>query len=321
MEVLPGIHRIDTDVAGRIACVFLVIGKQSAILIDAGMNYAPKTNILPYLEAVNCPRESIRSVIITHCDFDHTGGGQALRSALPNAQFLCHPAEKTESQSLEMLIEHRLGEFGRDHGIPDTEETKTWLRQNVSPTAIDGVLCGGEKIDLGGLVVDVLVLPGHSAGHLAFHITDQNVAIIADAVLGSSLLYRDGTPAFPPTYRYPGQYANSIDRLEALAPDILLTSHFDVMDKAAAQAFVVESRDFMNRLDLAVSEILSDGTVKSLSEISEVLAPKFGRWEPDAGLLICWPILGHLERMVAEGKVVCLRDDGVCRYKKLEMAA
>lgn len=316
MEVRPGIHRIDTDVAGRIACVFLLQGTNSAILVDTGMNYAPADSIFPYLEGIGCSPEVIERVIITHCDFDHMGGGDALRRALPNAQFLCHPAERIESQDVEMLIAHRLGEFGRDHGIEDSEETKKWVRDNVTPTYIDGVLSGGEKIDLGGLIVEVDVLPGHTAGHLALYVHDQDVAIVADAVLGSSLLYRDGTPAFPPTYRYPGQYGESINKLEKLAPDLMLTSHFDPLQGSQVQDFLDETRDFMDRLERAVLERVTAGASVTLRELSEQLAPEFGSWDEAAGLLICWPILGHLECMVARGDLVCRSEEAIRRYQK-----
>lgn len=315
MEISPGIHRIETDVGGRVACVFLLQGTSGAVLVDAGMSYAPDTDILPYLDQIGCAPETIGQVIITHCDFDHMGGGAALRKLLPCSQFLCHPAERIETQSLEMLIAHRLGEFGRDHAIPDTEETLIWLRENVAPTDMDGVLTGGERIDLGGLELDVLVLPGHSAGHLALYVPDRKVAIIADAVLGASLLYRNGSPAFPPTYRYPGQYADTIHRLRGLPIELMLTSHFDPMMGREVDAFLTLSQDFMNRLDLAIARQLAGAEPKSLRMLAETLAPQFGTWESDAGMLICWPILGHLERMVAQRKVICLHNDDVRHYR------
>ncbi|MCP4381496.1 MAG: MBL fold metallo-hydrolase [Hyphomicrobiales bacterium] len=318
MEIAPGIHRIETEVGGRVACVFLLRGENGAVLVDTGMNYAPDENILPYLAEIGCPPEDVRQVIITHCDFDHMGGGVALRAALPNAQFLCHPAERIESQDVEMLIAHRMGEFGRDHGMPDSDETLAWVRDNVSPTGIDGVLAGGEQIDLGGLTADILVLPGHSAGHLALYVPDRKVAIVADAVLGASLLFRDGSPAFPPTYRYPGQYAQTIDALERLPIDLMLTSHFDPMDKAATAAFLVETRDFMDRLDKAVAREFATGSATTVRALSEKLAPEFGNWTAEAGMLMSWPVLGHLERMVASGAVTCERRDAVCTYQRAD---
>jgi len=315
MEIAPGIHRIETDVAGRVACVFLLRGAEGSVLVDTGMNYAPDANILPYLDQIRCPYDSIHRVIVTHCDFDHMGGGEALRKSLPRAQFLSHPAERIEAQSLDMLIAHRLGEFGRDHAMPETAETLAWLHDTVTPTHVDGVLTGGEVIDLGGLVAHVMVLPGHSAGHLALYVPAQKVAIVADAVLGDSLLFRDGSPAFPPTYRYPGQYQTSILELQRTPMDLMLTSHFDPMNGRQAETFLAQTQDFMDRLDRAIEAQLSEGMVWTLRDLSKVLAPEFGQWAPEAGMLICWPVLGHLERMVADGYVVCDHANGVRNYR------
>lgn len=317
MEIRPGIHRIDTDVGGRSACVFLIQGRNQAVLFDTGMSYAPAADILPYIDRIGLDRNLVRHVIISHSDFDHMGGGAALRAALPRAQFLCHPAEKTEAQDLEMLISHRLGEFGRDHGMPDSDQTLDWLRSNAAPTSIDGSLVGGETLNLGDLKVGVLLTPGHSAGHLSLYIAEQKVAIVADAVLGESLLYRDGRPAFPPTYRYPEAYSQTIRRLRAMKIDLMLTSHFVPMEGGAVLAFLIQTEGFMNRVEDAVADRLRDKP-QTLRDLATSMAPEFGPWPTAEGLLMCWPILGHLERMVAQGRVVVSNNGAVRIYQLAE---
>ena len=316
LEVAPRFHRIETEVAGRVACVFLVVGERSALLVDCGLNSAPSDAIFPYLAQIGCPREKIEWVVVTHSDFDHSGGGAALRTGLPNARFACHPAERPQVESVEALIDQRLGEFGRDHQMPDAPAFLDWVRENVATTAMDCVLTGGEIIDLGAVSLEVIATPGHSAGHLSLYEHESRTAIIADAVLWRTLLYRDGRPAFPPTYRYAAAYRATIQLLTEMDIELLLTSHFDAKRGADAVAFLDESLAYFEQVNAEVERFLiRQPNPTSLAEIGKVLASSLGTWADDAAPLIAWPILGHLESLIVRGEVRCASLDAPRTYK------
>ena len=99
----------------------------------------------------------------------------------------------------------------------------------------------------------------------------------------------------------------------------MLTSHFDSMNARETQAFLQTTRDFMERLEGALIEVMKDEAGHTLRVLSERLAPNFGSWADDAGLLICWPILGHLERMVARGQAICEVKGSIHQYRRLEV--
>ncbi len=316
MLVTRKVHRIETEVAGRYACVFLVVGAETSMLVDTGMSYAAADSILPYFEANGIDPQSVGWVIVTHSDFDHAGGIGPLRKALPKARFLCHESERAQVEDVEELIAHRLGEYGAFHGMPDPDEVTNWVRENTAFGRMDSTLAGGERIDLGGVVVSVDLVPGHSAGHLALHVEEAGLSIVADAVLLDGLYLRDGSPAFPPTYRYAASYLRTTERLIDRNPSIMLTSHYDVCEGSEVQRFLETTRAFHDRLDGELESFMrAANDAITLKEATFAIAPNVGDWEPDAQGLLSWPLLGHIERLIVVGRAECLGVDTPHKYR------
>jgi glyoxylase-like metal-dependent hydrolase (beta-lactamase superfamily II) len=49
MEILPGIHRVQSGPGERFMCQYLLAGEDRTVLIDAGLAGTPEEVILPYL--------------------------------------------------------------------------------------------------------------------------------------------------------------------------------------------------------------------------------------------------------------------------------
>ena len=63
-----------------------------------------------------------------------------------------------------MIARERYGWY-RGHGLDYDEGTWQWLEQAAGPdTPLDGTVADGETIDLGGIAVEIVALPGHSPG-------------------------------------------------------------------------------------------------------------------------------------------------------------
>ena len=123
-----------------------------------------------------------------------------------------------------------------------------------------------------------------------------------------------GRPAFPPTYRHVDDYLATLDRIEALAPDILLASHEPVMRAAEVAAFLAASRDFARALDNRVRAALR-GAPWSLADLASELGPRTGEWPAEAHPILRFPLLGHLERLVVRGEAHAERVDGRLVYR------
>jgi glyoxylase-like metal-dependent hydrolase (beta-lactamase superfamily II) len=221
------------------------------------------------------------------------------------------------TEDVELLLAGRYGEFAGPHGFDETEESKAAVRAGTAATSIDVGLSGGETFDLGGgWRVQVLATPGHSRGSVSVYDPRSGTAVIGDAVLGEAVPLADGTPAFPPTYRYLDSYLASIDLLRQLAPRTLLAGHYPVYRDGQVAEFLLGSRGYAERVDRAVRDHLAaaGGPVRMAGLIA-ALNGTLGRWPAAAAPALHYPLSGHLERLVEHRLVAATpAADGRCEY-------
>jgi glyoxylase-like metal-dependent hydrolase (beta-lactamase superfamily II) len=302
-EVAPGLHRIEFPFAGRLACCYALVDER-VLVIDTGIAGTPAEHVLPYLETAGVDPARITYVLATHADLDHTGGNGALLEAAPDALLLCHELDRAMIEDADRLFHDRYDEFGREHGIVESEATLAWVRDNASHVPVDIVLAGGEALRLGpDRVVDLPHTPGHSRGHVSAIDRRNRAAVIADAALSDGLPLLDGAPGVPPTYRFVDTYLATISLLEHLDAELLLTAHYPVMRGDEGREFLAGSRAYVARVDAVVRELLQAGEAQSTSELIAAAGPRLGEWpEASYGQLV-FPIAGHLERLRAFGLV------------------
>src|SRR5262249_13452692 len=145
--------------------------------------------------------------------------------------------------------------------------------------------------------------PGHSLGHLTLWRESDRVAVVADAVLGEVLPTVDGGPALPPTYRYLSDYERTIDRVAALEPALLLTSHFPVLRDAEVGDFLGRSQAFVQRVQQELEEYLAASGTATFADLIVELSPRLGSWPEASRDALRFPLTGHLERLVEAGDV------------------
>jgi hypothetical protein len=127
---------------------------------------------------------------------------------------------------------------------------------------------------------------------------------VSDAVLGAAVPLADGSPAFPPTYRYVADYLATIDRIGQLAPERIITAHYGTFTGAQAADFLRTSREFVERLEDRVLADLRRHGPSSLAAVLTRINPIAGEWpaEGTEGAL-AFPVVGHLEDLEARGLV------------------
>jgi glyoxylase-like metal-dependent hydrolase (beta-lactamase superfamily II) len=306
MEVLPGIHRIEVPLGERLLCLYLLTGRHRTLLVDTGTDQTPRQYLVPYLNSIGLSALQIDYVLITHADWDHQGGNVSLREIAPHALLMCHPFDQPLIESIDQLIEKRYGEFQQEHQIDESAETKAWIRQNNhSETRIDLTLTGGETLLLDeDWPVQVWHTPGHSAGHLSIYDSKHRAAIIADAVLWNCVAKRDGTSAFPPTYRYTETYLSTIHFLSNVPIETLLTAHYRVFRGREVDEFLAESRSFADHLQSMLRWELSRAkSPRTTRQLIESLSSRAGGWPSDAGIYLVFPLVGHLEVLERLGSI------------------
>lgn len=285
MEVAPGIHRIESDVGPRFMCQFLLRGEERAVLVDTGLRETPEKVLVPYLEAIGFPPERLELVVISHADVDHCGGNRAVRARAPRASFACHELDRRWIESNRaMLAENYSWYEAYGFGLPD--EMKQWILAELGgDSPIDIGLRGGETLRLGpGWRVELVHLPGHTPGHVGIWDPRSRTALVVDAVLERGVYDRAANLLIPPRFYDAEAYRATIERVRAFQPELLLTAHFPVMDRAEAAAFLDRSLAFVDELETAVHEAVAEG-VADLWALTKRAAGQVGPYpEPIAEL-------------------------------------
>jgi len=253
MEVAPGIHRIEGDLGERYVCQYLLVGEERALLVDTGLRDMPEQVIAPYLAGLGRSLDDVDDVLISHADVDHCGGNRALRAAAPRARLLCGEADRAWIESNDAMLAGNYRWY-EPYGFGPTAEDVAFLEHELGGDApIDVGLQGGETLRLGaGRELEVLALPGHTLGHLGLWDAETGTAIVVDAVLADGVYDRAGNRLIPPRYYDAAAYEATIRRLRALDPELLLTAHYEVMERAAAREFLDRSLDFVHAVRAAV---------------------------------------------------------------------
>ena len=302
-EVQPGIYRIPSILGPRRFAQWLVAGGERLLLVDSGIDGTIAEHVVPALAEIGRSPDQLTDVVITHADVDHYGGNAELRRVAPGAQIRSAAQDRPWIESWATISAERYGWY-RGHGLDYDEATWQWLEQAAGPdTPLDGTVADGETIDLGGIGVEVLALPGHSPGHLGVVHHESRTAIVMDAVLERGLYTTSDALISPPPYASVADYRGTIARLRALAPARLGTSHYAPIEgDEAVASFLDESTRFVDDLDAAVRAELgpeprpleaywraADAALGPFSEMAVELARSVG---------------AHLDHAVDEGEAV-----------------
>ena len=301
MEVVPGIHRIESVLGPRPFSQYLLYGEK-CLLVDTGVAETPEGVILPYLDSVGLHPSDLDFVLNTHADVDHFGGNNAIRDAAPGAVLCAHAADVAWIEERSRILQERYGWYA-DEDVDYPPEVKDWLRDAMGPDVpIDLRLVGGETFRLGpDLEVEVLHLPGHSPGHVGLWEPRSATAIITDAALGVGLLDMEGRIISPPPYFDVTAYEGTVSLLRSLSPSLLLTTHYGVMEEQEAARFLEESAAFVERARRAVSEAIVENGELGLRGLLEATNPTLGPFTVMENEL-AGTLRAHARELVAAGR-------------------
>jgi hydroxyacylglutathione hydrolase len=217
---------------------------------------------------------SVAAILVTHAHRDHSPlaprlarktGAPVLAFGLPEA-----------GRSALMAALAAEGDLGGGEGVD------TGFRP-------DATLADGDRVDVGGLVLDVLHTPGHFAGHLAF--------ALGDAVLtGDHVLDWASTLVSPPD----GDVASFMDtsaRLRARGDRIFYPGHgASVRDPAGRLDWLMAHR---RAREAAILDALASGHAR----LTEITASAYRDAPPAMFPAAARNVLAHLVDLAARGVV------------------
>jgi glyoxylase-like metal-dependent hydrolase (beta-lactamase superfamily II) len=261
VEILPGVHRIESDLGTRFMCQYLLVGEERTVLVDTGLAGTPEEVIVPYLEGIGLSAEDVDEVIISHADVDHCGGNRALKDRNPGLRFSCGEADRPYVESNDRMLAE-IYRWSEPYGFGPDEESKAWISRELGGDCpVDTGLRGGETLRLGpNRRVDILHLPGHTPGHLGLWDPGTRAAVIIDAALETGIYDREGNRLIPPRIFDVLGYGSTVRTLLNLRPEHLLTAHYPPMEGGEALGFLERSLGFAEELRRVVREGVEGGT-------------------------------------------------------------
>jgi len=318
MEILPGIHRVECPIGARYVALYLIVGTRATMLIDTGFESSVRDTLLPYMLNRGISVDSVRYIVNTHSDYDHVGGNKVALQLMKNALVCCGERDRPMIVSLQKMIDDRYNEFDKNHGFAESKEAIDFIYTVSKLTPIDIGFSGGERIDLGDRLIEILHTPGHSWGHLSIWDDKTRAVIIGDAVLGESVLLADGQEAFPPTYRFVEAYRASVRQIKGRTPSEVLTSHYPRYVGQAGIDFLDISLAYTDLVEKVVFEtVKTSGKPLTLVDIIELSHGRLGVWSEPAYKYLVYPVLGHLEvlesyRMISRSR----NEDGLVTFHR-----
>jgi glyoxylase-like metal-dependent hydrolase (beta-lactamase superfamily II) len=225
-DAAPGIVGIDTHTAHQrqFNSVYLFHAAQPTLVeaasaADAGVLDAA-------LDDLGLGPEDLAHVVVTHVHLDHAGGAAGLLERYPRATVWVHERGAPHLVDPDRLVASTARTYGEARMLDLYGRT-----EGVDPGRVRSV-GDGDRIDLGDRSLLVVATPGHASHHVSLQDSATGVVCSGEAI-GSHLPWVDVyRPALPAPEVDVEQALASIERIRALRPSAILTSHFGVVPDA-----------------------------------------------------------------------------------------
>jgi glyoxylase-like metal-dependent hydrolase (beta-lactamase superfamily II) len=176
-------------------------------VVDSGTGFN-FTRLYTLLKMLKLKLDDFKTVINTHCHFDHVGGN----GYFLNASVAMHEADAPVLEK------------------GDAELSKAeFFDGKLKPKKVDQKLKDGQKLKIGKREFEVMHTPGHSPGSICLYCKKEKLLISGDT------LFSDGVGRTDIPGGDPAALEKSLDRLGKLAVDKILPGHGDPVIKGGSK--------------------------------------------------------------------------------------
>jgi metallo-beta-lactamase class B len=198
----------------KVHSAWALTGSEGIIVIEALFDYAAKDEILGGLKKLGLDPKKVKYVILSHAHGDHDGGAKLLQDEIPDVRLI--------------------------YGAEDWKLVDEAANRPGGKPKRDMVGADGMKVSVGDASVQILTMPGHTAGTLSylFEVRDNGKPLRVAYVGGTAIPF-NGSAAY-----YDGYIASSRKVAKAAADygaTVLLSNHTE-FDNAYFKAHTAASR-------------------------------------------------------------------------------
>jgi len=327
---IPGTHGpwAEDELDGYVQSgVYLIRGQGENMLIDTGNWTLPEFNngMGDFLvELLDKEKNDLKYIVITHFHYDHTGNAKMLKERY-GAMVVCHPADKpiiedpliiTREENItrfgmtpeEVVADFNLAE-GESLGLSDPSIIEKYWN---FPVEVDVEVENGDILDVGGLKIEVVHLPGHCPGHIGLWNAHTGSLYSGD-------LLHYPTPLGPYPIGDAKAHWQSIQKCLDIKPQLLLEGHgLSAYSEASSRRRLLhmeqQQKDTRDRIQFVLAREKKPVTTQEL--VPEVMPVKSDLDYPVStgiGERRCYAeccIHTHLLWLIEQGKVERVVEDG-----------
>jgi glyoxylase-like metal-dependent hydrolase (beta-lactamase superfamily II) len=318
--IAPGIHEVRLPIPweeGIVNCFLFSAGEQ-VDLLDCGIQTdASVATVLAAIREVGGPDAKLRRLVITHIHPDHFGAAGAIKEAT-GAELYMHRLEVPMVHPRYLELEHLIAEVGQNlrlNGVPESdinmlENASRAMREFVRPGEPDVQLDGAETLELGGRRLRVEWTPGHSPGHVCLFDLDDRILFAGDQILPDISTNISLHPQSTPNPL--GDFLESLDRLLALGPTLVLPSHGRPFTDASGRVAQLHAHH-QRRLD-QIEGLVGEEPMTGWEVAFQVWGERKHIWDRRAALQ---EGLAHLQLLAVQRRVEKLADSSGVLWRKV----
>jgi len=214
--------------------VYLLKGKDGSMIVSGGMSYIVP-DLLQQFKEFGIDENRIRKLLILHSHFDHVGIVPFFKRRHPEIE-VCASERGWEILQMDKAIP-TINEFSRNvaqrmkkEDVYSTYDLE-W-RKDVSGKT----LREGDRIDLGGLKVLILEIPGHSSCCIAAYVPELKALFPTD---GGGIPF-DKTIVTSGHSNYT-KYQQSLEKLKDFEVDYYCADHYGYVTGGEAEEFILKT--------------------------------------------------------------------------------
>jgi glyoxylase-like metal-dependent hydrolase (beta-lactamase superfamily II) len=227
--------------------VYLLEGKDGFMIVSGGMSYI-LPELLRQFKEFGIDEEGITKLLILHAHFDHVGIVPFFKRRHPKLEVY---ASGRGWEILQMgKATNTINEFSQT-------VTKRMGKEEVYSTFdldwrddITGkTVCEGDRIDLGGLEVSILEIPGHSSCCIAAYVPEFKALFPTD---GGGIPF-DETIVTSGNSNYT-KYQQSLERLQGLEVEYYCADHYGYVTGEEAREFIPKTIEMARQQRARIEE-------------------------------------------------------------------